>query len=97
MALIKVVDGEDYLNIKLWMRRASDGGWLRGQKYDLLYQYRYVGMTETDARVQAAADRAAGREAQVRRSHACGFFEVSVTELTEGIWEVKREEDLTTP
>jgi hypothetical protein len=57
MALIKVVDGEDYLNIKLWMRRASDGGWLRGQKYDLLYQYRYVGMTETDARVQAAADR----------------------------------------
>ena len=51
-------------------------------------QYRYVGLTYDDAVSKAVTLRAAGHEAQVRRTHACGFFEVSVTEITEGEWTV---------
>jgi hypothetical protein len=58
------------------------------ERWDAVTQYRIVGLTYEDAVTRAETERAAGHEAQVRRSHECGFFEVCVTEIEEGDWQL---------
>jgi hypothetical protein len=83
VALIKIIDGEDYIRYTSYTPGTD-----AYERTDTILQYRYVGMTFDDARARAIIERAAGHEAQVRRSHACGFFEVSVSEIIEGAWTI---------
>jgi len=57
------------------------------EKFDIIEQYRYVGMTLDAARTCAIEMRAAGFEAQVRRASDDGGYEVQVSETVEGEWE----------
>ena len=89
MADIMIRDGQDSIKI-VYATPGIDATFMREDSE----QYRYVGYTSYAAAVEKAiAVRAAGHEAQVRRSHACGFFEVSVTELTRYAWEPVEEEE----